>query len=77
MQAAPAPENDRPTDTPSPDRAFRRLRALSPGPERDALREETICAWLPMAHRIATRFRNRGEAMDDLRQVAAMGLVKA
>lgn len=30
-----------------------------------------------MAYRLATRFRNRGEPMDDLRQVAAMGLVKA
>ncbi|CAM5459633.1 SigB/SigF/SigG family RNA polymerase sigma factor [Streptomyces californicus] len=57
--------------------AFRRLRALPPGPERDALRDETICGWLPMAHRLATRFRDRGENMDDLRQVAAMGLVKA
>lgn len=41
------------------------------------MRSETICAWLPMAHRLATRFRDRGETMDDLRQVAAMGLVKA
>lgn len=63
--------------TPPTDTAFRRLRSLPPGPERDRLRHETICAWLPMAHRLATRFRNRGESMDDLRQVAAMGLVKA
>ncbi|WP_404950676.1 SigB/SigF/SigG family RNA polymerase sigma factor [Streptomyces sp. ARC12] len=77
MQAAPAPEPDRPTEAAPPDQAFQRLRALPPGPERDTLRDETICSWLPMAHRIATRFRNRGEAMDDLRQVAAMGLVKA
>ena len=34
-------------------------------------------AWLPMAHRIAGRFRDRGESIEDLRQVAAMGLVKA
>lgn len=77
MQEAPAPEPGRPTEAAPPDQAFQRLRALPPGPERDALRDETICSWLPMAHRIATRFRNRGEAMDDLRQVAAMGLVKA
>ncbi|MFJ2026668.1 SigB/SigF/SigG family RNA polymerase sigma factor [Streptomyces sp. NPDC087897] len=69
--AAPAPTDRSRTEV------FRRLRALPPGPERDALRTETICAWLPMAHRVATRFRNRGETMDDLRQVAAMGLVKA
>ncbi|OLO34745.1 RNA polymerase subunit sigma [Streptomyces sp. MNU77] len=77
MQEAPAPEPGRATGAAPPDQAFRRLRALPPGSERDALRDETICSWLPMAHRIATRFRNRGEAMDDLRQVAAMGLVKA
>ncbi len=30
-----------------------------------------------MAHRIAGRFRDRGESIEDLRQVAALGLVKA
>jgi RNA polymerase sigma-B factor len=30
-----------------------------------------------MAHRLAGRYRNRGESLDDLRQVAALGLVKA
>ncbi len=30
-----------------------------------------------MAHRIAGRFRDRGESVEDLRQVAALGLVKA
>ncbi|MEI7031733.1 SigB/SigF/SigG family RNA polymerase sigma factor [Streptomyces pratensis] len=77
MQTAPAPGQHPDADTASTERAFRRLRELPPGPERDALRDETICAWLPMAHRIASRFRDRGESMDDLRQVAAMGLVKA
>ncbi|MGW3494538.1 SigB/SigF/SigG family RNA polymerase sigma factor [Streptomyces sp. NPDC001020] len=38
---------------------------------------ELVEAWLPMAHRIAGRFRNKGENQEDLRQVAAMGLVKA
>ncbi|MGW7096482.1 SigB/SigF/SigG family RNA polymerase sigma factor [Streptomyces sp. NPDC054874] len=77
MQAAAVPEPDHVTGTRSPGQAFQRLRELPPGPERTALRDETICVWLPMAHRIASRFRNRGESMDDLRQVAAMGLVKA
>ncbi|WP_330241899.1 SigB/SigF/SigG family RNA polymerase sigma factor [Streptomyces sp. NBC_00525] len=57
--------------------AFHRLRALPDGPERDELRRATVCAWLPMAHRLAARFRDRGEPLDDLRQVAAIGLVKA
>ncbi|MGC4909954.1 SigB/SigF/SigG family RNA polymerase sigma factor [Streptomyces cyaneofuscatus] len=77
MQAAPTPELLSDADVPPSDTAFQRLSALPPGPEREALRDETICTWLPMAHRLAARFRNRGESMDDLRQVAAMGLVKA
>lgn len=77
MQAASAPQPSTDTGAPSSDEAFRKLVALPRGPERDALREEIVCAWLPMAHRLASRFRNRGEPMDDLRQVAAMGLVKA
>ncbi|MEU3840475.1 RNA polymerase sigma factor SigF [Streptomyces sp. NPDC028635] len=64
-------------DAPDTADAFRRLGALPPGPERDALRAEITEAWLPMAERLAGRFRNRGESYDDLRQVAALGLVKA
>ncbi len=63
----------------APDTAgdFARLAALPDEPERDAVRDELTKAWLPMAHRIAGRFRNRGESLEDLRQVAALGLVKA
>ncbi|MEU1125260.1 SigB/SigF/SigG family RNA polymerase sigma factor [Streptomyces sp. NPDC005899] len=57
--------------------AFRRLAELPAGPERDRLRDDVILAWLPMAHRLAGRFRDRGESLDDLRQVAAVGLVNA
>ncbi|MFF8942931.1 RNA polymerase sigma factor SigF [Streptomyces sp. NPDC014864] len=64
-------------DAPDTAEDFRRLAALPAGPERDALREEITEAWLPMAERIAGRFRSRGESYDDLRQVAALGLVKA
>ncbi|MCT7353653.1 RNA polymerase sigma factor SigF [Streptomyces sp. 15-116A] len=64
-------------DAPDTAEAFRRLAALPPGPERDALREEIVEAWLPMADRLAGRFRSRGESFEDLRQVAALGLVKA
>ncbi|MER5359968.1 SigB/SigF/SigG family RNA polymerase sigma factor [Streptomyces sp. NPDC002785] len=64
-------------DSPSTAAAFRLLRTLPAGPERDELRQATICAWLPMAYRLASRFRNRGESLEDLRQVAAIGLVKA
>ncbi|MFI7413648.1 SigB/SigF/SigG family RNA polymerase sigma factor [Streptomyces sp. NPDC049627] len=64
-------------DAPDTAAGFARLAALPEGPERDAVRDELTKAWLPMAHRIAGRFRNRGESLEDLRQVAALGLVKA
>ncbi|SNX56161.1 RNA polymerase sigma-B factor [Streptomyces sp. TLI_55] len=63
----------------APDTAddFVRLRELPDGPERRALRDELIRLWLPMAERIAVRFKGRGESLEDLYQVAALGLVKA
>ncbi|MFF7333005.1 RNA polymerase sigma factor SigF [Streptomyces sp. NPDC090306] len=64
-------------DAPDTASAFRRLAALPAGPRRDALRGEIVEAWLPMAERLAGRFRSRGESYEDLRQVAALGLVKA
>ncbi|MDX2675266.1 RNA polymerase sigma factor SigF [Streptomyces soliscabiei] len=64
-------------DAPDTADAFRRLATLPPGPRRDALRGEIVEAWLPMADRLAGRFRSRGESFEDLRQVAALGLVKA
>ncbi|MFG2755257.1 RNA polymerase sigma factor SigF [Streptomyces wuyuanensis] len=64
-------------DAPDTADAFVRLARLADGPERTALRHELVRAWLPMADRLAGRYRNRGEALEDLRQVAALGLVKA
>ncbi|MEI7031724.1 SigB/SigF/SigG family RNA polymerase sigma factor [Streptomyces pratensis] len=64
-------------DDPDSTADFRRLVEMPDGPARDRLRSEIICAWLPMAHRLAGRYRNRGETLEDLRQVAAIGLVNA
>ncbi|MFH8774438.1 SigB/SigF/SigG family RNA polymerase sigma factor [Streptomyces sp. NPDC017958] len=64
-------------DAPDTVADFRLLRTLPEGPRRDGLRDEVVRAWLPMAHRIATRYRDRGESLEDLRQVAALALVKA
>lgn len=77
--STPATAQSRRTHDDAPDTAsrFARLVTLEEGPERDAVRDELVTAWLPMAHRIAGRFRDRGEAIEDLRQVAALGLVKA
>ncbi|MFD4988469.1 SigB/SigF/SigG family RNA polymerase sigma factor [Streptomyces sp. NPDC058374] len=68
------------TDEPDPRRAadaFRRLRALPEGEEKQRLRGALLEAWLPMARRLASRYRERGEQYEDLCQVAALGLVKA
>ncbi|MEV1079674.1 SigB/SigF/SigG family RNA polymerase sigma factor [Streptomyces sp. NPDC050211] len=64
-------------DAPDTDAAFRRIAALPDGPERSALRQEVVCAWMPMAVRLARRYRHRGETFEDLKQVAQLGLVKA
>ncbi|MFE6164385.1 SigB/SigF/SigG family RNA polymerase sigma factor [Streptomyces sp. NPDC056486] len=64
-------------DAPDTKAASAHLAALDEGPEHDLLCEEIVTAWLPMANRLAGRFRNKGENLEDLRQVAAMGLIKA
>ncbi|MEU8792743.1 SigB/SigF/SigG family RNA polymerase sigma factor [Streptomyces sp. NPDC048643] len=64
-------------DAPDTDAAFERLARLPDGIERHALRDQVVQAWMPMAERIAGRYRGRGEALEDLTQVAALGLVKA
>ncbi|WP_327668012.1 MULTISPECIES: SigB/SigF/SigG family RNA polymerase sigma factor [unclassified Streptomyces] len=64
-------------DAPDTAEIFTRFAACAPGREHDLLRSELVEAWLPMAHRIASRFRGRGENLDDLKQVAALGLLKS
>jgi len=44
---------------------------------RPALRERTIESWLPLAHHLARRYAGRGEPLDDLLQVAVVGLIKS
>ncbi|WP_369215854.1 SigB/SigF/SigG family RNA polymerase sigma factor [Streptomyces flavofungini] len=73
----PAAHRNSHSDAPDTAVEFARLASLGSGPEREALCAEIVEAWLPMAHRIAGRFRNKGESLEDLQQVAAMGLVKA
>jgi RNA polymerase sigma-B factor len=46
-------------------------------PSRRLLRDRAIEAWLPMAERLARRYAGRGESMDDLVQVATVGMIKA
>ncbi|MET9912654.1 RNA polymerase sigma factor SigF [Streptomyces sp. NPDC006476] len=72
-RSKPHPHDDAP-DTAD---AFERLARMPDGSERKALRDELVRIWLPMAERIAVRFKGRGETLEDLYQVAALGLVKA
>jgi RNA polymerase sigma-B factor len=46
-------------------------------PERGRLQEQLVSGYLPIAHHIAQRYANRGEPLDDLKQVACLGLVNA
>jgi RNA polymerase sigma-B factor len=47
------------------------------GPRQSALRDELTRYCLPFAGRLARRYRGRGEPLEDLEQVARLGLVKA
>ena len=66
-----------------PDRArarmlFERLNALPDGDaERQRIRDELVELHLPLVEYLARRFRNRGEWLDDLTQVATIGLIKS
>ena len=57
---------------------FLRLQELpADHPERARLREQLVEAHLPLVEYLARRFRNRGEPLDDLVQVATIGLIKS
>ncbi|GAA2530539.1 RNA polymerase sigma factor SigF [Streptomyces levis] len=67
----------------APDRSgaremFLKLRTLSSGsPEYAELRNQLVRMHLPLVEHLARRFRNRGEPLDDLTQVATIGLIKS
>jgi RNA polymerase sigma-B factor len=67
----------------SPDRIrarelFVRLAELPDGDaERAGVRDELVRMHLPLVEYLARRFRNRGEPLDDLVQVATIGLIKS
>ncbi|MFI6375209.1 RNA polymerase sigma factor SigF [Streptomyces sp. NPDC050546] len=67
----------------SPDRSgaremFLKLRTLADSsPEYAELRNQLVRMHLPLVEHLARRFRNRGEPLDDLTQVATIGLIKS
>ncbi|MFL6115189.1 MAG: RNA polymerase sigma factor SigF [Catenulispora sp.] len=57
---------------------FGRLNDLPEGStERKQIRDELVQMHLPLVEHLARRFRNRGEPLDDLTQVATIGLIKS
>ncbi|WP_424211839.1 RNA polymerase sigma factor SigF [Streptomyces sp. BI20] len=57
---------------------FIELRELPEGsPARAELRNRLVRMHLPLVEHLARRFRNRGEPLDDLTQVATIGLIKS
>ncbi|WP_439811703.1 RNA polymerase sigma factor SigF [Streptomyces sp. P9-2] len=57
---------------------FLELRMLDSGtPEYAELRNRLVRMHLPLVEHLARRFRNRGEPLDDLTQVATIGLIKS
>jgi RNA polymerase sigma-B factor len=57
---------------------FGRFAALGEDdPQRQRVRDELVEMHLPLVEYLARRFRNRGEPLDDLIQVATIGLIKS
>ncbi|GAA2781795.1 RNA polymerase sigma factor [Streptomyces showdoensis] len=84
QEGAGASDVPEPPATPDPhDRSgaralFIELRALPEGSaEKAALRDRLVRMHLPLVEHLARRFRNRGEPLDDLTQVATIGLIKS
>ncbi|HEX6873223.1 MAG TPA: SigB/SigF/SigG family RNA polymerase sigma factor [Micromonosporaceae bacterium] len=59
------------------DELARMARMHPADPDRARLREKIICSCVPVARREAGRFRHTGEPMEDLVQVAVLGLIQA
>lgn len=76
VSAAPRPM--RPDHDRLVEQALARLHAETPGTvAHRRQRDHAIAACLPMATRLAARYRGHGENADDLRQIAALGVIKA
>ncbi len=59
------------------DEAVRELLARWHADRDHAARAEAVARMLPLARALARRYANRGEPLDDLEQVASVGLLKA
>ncbi|MFJ4684649.1 RNA polymerase sigma factor SigF [Streptomyces sp. NPDC091377] len=76
-QSTPRAQHD-PHDRSGARAMFLELRELREGsPEYAELRNRLVRMHLPLVEHLARRFRNRGEPLDDLTQVATIGLIKS
>ncbi|MXM68377.1 SigB/SigF/SigG family RNA polymerase sigma factor [Streptomyces sp. HUCO-GS316] len=76
-QRGPATPHD-PQDRSGARVLFVELRTLKEGSAEYAeLRNQLVRMHLPLVEHLARRFRNRGEPLDDLTQVATIGLIKS
>jgi RNA polymerase sigma-B factor len=76
--AEPEAERHDPHDRSGARALFVELRKLPDGsPEKAELRNQLVRMHLPLVEHLARRFRNRGEPLDDLTQVATIGLIKS
>ncbi|MEU8652985.1 SigB/SigF/SigG family RNA polymerase sigma factor [Streptomyces sp. NPDC048737] len=74
----PVPQAREPQDRSGARAKFVELRGLKEGsPEYAELRNQLVRMHLPLVEHLARRFRNRGEPLDDLTQVATIGLIKS
>ena len=77
MQPLPRSEHSSPDRTQARE-LFERLTVLpADDPERARIRATLVELHLPLVEYLARRFRNRGEWLDDLTQVATIGLIKS
>ncbi|MFF4959444.1 RNA polymerase sigma factor SigF [Streptomyces sp. NPDC001222] len=77
-QSVPGGAQHDPQDRSGARSMFVELRKLKEGsPEYAELRNQLVRMHLPLVEHLARRFRNRGEPLDDLTQVATIGLIKS
>jgi RNA polymerase sigma-B factor len=63
---------------PDTDALFTQLAELPAGDaQRESIRDELVRAHLPLARNLARKFRSRDESLDDLMQIATVGLINA
>ncbi|WP_073926183.1 RNA polymerase sigma factor SigF [Streptomyces sp. CB03911] len=78
VPAQPTPHRSGAPDREAARALFVRLSALPEGSaERVELRNQLVRMHIPLVEHLARRFRNRGEPLDDLTQVATIGLIKS